>query len=825
MRAILVLVAFGLAWWGFRRGREPVPGGTRRTLVLFAATALALRLINPLVGWPDAPARLVHVVAGLAVLLNWGAISWLIGRGTRRRDAFVRVPLLAVAAITALAGAPWGVPAGFTMAACWSFRWKRELDTRALFRLALLGMALLALLSIRLPWAPGPRDGLTIDAVRWASAVSLFYVIVGVFELLAAFVRDPSLGIRTVSRRLALSHVLVVVIPLGLTAGLWATTTVLGVNAERAQTGARQVTAEAAQLETALDAALAAPGPAPPRMRALADVAATRWPRMSVWLASGDSLERVHGDAVPQEGRLTSWAFAADSVPRHGVIQLGDSSFLAARAFHPATRTRAVALAPIVPVLAGTPSRVAGARLRLHGVTRVSSSGFTFDANEVAVPDDSLMAERSAADSATLERVRRATRRAGVPDSVVRVVRRPGARITAGSDTIQVLGEGRDPQFFLRGWALVEGMRFRSGAWDSTTYLLSSYQSPSRVLGGLFNSGRANPMQILPLLMLVPPTILVLLVGLFDLVMVTNMGRSITDAIGALRVAARKLEAGDLSHRIEVRGQDDLWSVASAFNRAAEGLEHARAVEKENDRLESELELARRIHARLLPAGPPEVPGLEIAGSSESAREVGGDYFDHIDLGRGRVLLVVADVSGKGVPAALLMSGFRASLVSQDLSRAEPARVSERLNEFLHQSVDPGRFVTAFIGFLDAATGRLVYVNAGHNPPVLLRADGAAESLTRGGTILGILQASRFESGETTLAAGDLLALYTDGVTEGANAAGELWGDDRLLAALRREAERPCREIVATLVAEVRAFEGDQGPADDITILLARRTG
>jgi sigma-B regulation protein RsbU (phosphoserine phosphatase) len=256
----------------------------------------------------------------------------------------------------------------------------------------------------------------------------------------------------------------------------------------------------------------------------------------------------------------------------------------------------------------------------------------------------------------------------------------------------------------------------------------------------------------------------------------------------------------------------------------AEDLERARELEKEAERLENELELARRIQARLLPSGPPAVPGLEIAGVTEPAREVGGDYYDHIPLGDGRVLLVIADVSGKGVGAALLMSGFRASLMSQDCAATAPDALAGRLNDFLLSSVDPGKFVTAFVAFLDAASGRLVYANCGHNPPVLLRADGRHEMLTRGGLILGILPGSRFESGEATLAPGDLVLLYTDGVTEGATATGEQWGEERLLATLRERPGWPCADLVRGIAADVRAFEGASGPADDITLLAARRT-
>jgi serine phosphatase RsbU (regulator of sigma subunit) len=145
------------------------------------------------------------------------------------------------------------------------------------------------------------------------------------------------------------------------------------------------------------------------------------------------------------------------------------------------------------------------------------------------------------------------------------------------------------------------------------------------------------------------------------------------------------------------------------------------------------------------------------------------------------------------------------------------------VNEFLNRSVEPGRFVTAFLGLLDAASGTLTYVNAGHNPPLLLRAGGALEPLEAGGVILGILPGTRYERGEVTLAPGDLLALYTDGVTEGANAANEMWGEERLAALLRASASASATDIAQRIVREVRAFEGERGPADDITVLVAKR--
>ena len=223
--------------------------------------------------------------------------------------------------------------------------------------------------------------------------------------------------------------------------------------------------------------------------------------------------------------------------------------------------------------------------------------------------------------------------------------------------------------------------------------------------------------------------------------------------------------------------------------------------------------------------GPPPAPGLDLAGASESAREVGGDYYDFLPLAGGRVALVIADVSGKGVGAALLMSAFRASLMSQDLAREPVATVLARLNRFLHRSVEPGRFVTAFLGVLDGASGRLVSSNAGHNAPMLLAAGGAVARLETGGLILGILERAEYETGEARLAPGDRLVLFTDGVTEAMDESDEQWGEERLLGLLRDGADLGCAALMARIVGEVRRFEGDRGASDDVTLVVARRLG
>ena len=342
-------------------------------------------------------------------------------------------------------------------------------------------------------------------------------------------------------------------------------------------------------------------------------------------------------------------------------------------------------------------------------------------------------------------------------------------------------------------------------------------------LGGLVSTARVTPLAAIPLVLL---ALLLFVGGRLLWANTANMralGASITDAVAALREGAGALEAGRLDYRIEVAGDDDLWDVASAFNRMAAGLERGRELERERERLESELALARRIQERLLPARAPAVPGAEIAGVSEPARAVGGDYYDHVVLADGRVALVIADVSGKGVPAALLMSAFRAALLSQLESGAAPAAAMAGVNRFLHRSVEPGRFVTAFLALLDPRSGRVEYCNAGHNPPYLVAREGGTETLETGGLLLGMMEEGSYQQAAVDLAPGATLALFTDGVTEAQRADGAMWGEERLVAALGRGIPESCAALVRRVVDEVRAFEGDQGPSDDITLLLARR--
>ncbi len=193
-----------------------------------------------------------------------------------------------------------------------------------------------------------------------------------------------------------------------------------------------------------------------------------------------------------------------------------------------------------------------------------------------------------------------------------------------------------------------------------------------------------------------------------------------------------------------------------------------------------EFEEARQIQTRLLPQTLPRVPGLEIAAHWQPAQEVAGDYYDVLLLGEDQVALCIADVTGKGMPAALLMSNLQASVKTFAGPGVTPQALCERINRVMSDAVGPGRFVTLFFGVFDLVSRELCYTNAGHNPPLVLRASGVVESLDVGGTLMGPFANATFTQAQVVLAPGDRLVLYTDGVTEAMDRSGELFGEERL---------------------------------------------
>jgi phosphoserine phosphatase RsbU/P len=239
----------------------------------------------------------------------------------------------------------------------------------------------------------------------------------------------------------------------------------------------------------------------------------------------------------------------------------------------------------------------------------------------------------------------------------------------------------------------------------------------------------------------------------------------------------------------------------------------------QRERHEQELEQAREIQQSLLPKQIPQVPGFEIDGTWEPARLVGGDYFDVIPLSGSKLGLCIADVVGKGVSAALLMANVQASVRAFATASTSPSALCSRVNSVLCSSISTGKFVTFFYGVLDAERGTFEYTNAGHPPPILLRAKGDVQELTGGGAVLGVFSDWQYRDLQLHFYPGDRLLLFTDGITEAARVESEEFGEQRLIEGARRSAEKSTAELKASLLEQVKQFCSYQ-LQDDATLIV-----
>ncbi|PYT80555.1 MAG: hypothetical protein DMG40_12375 [Acidobacteria bacterium] len=258
--------------------------------------------------------------------------------------------------------------------------------------------------------------------------------------------------------------------------------------------------------------------------------------------------------------------------------------------------------------------------------------------------------------------------------------------------------------------------------------------------------------------------------------------------------------------------------------------EHAQRFETEH-RTSQELELARQVQLRLFPQTTPSLSTLECAAVCIQARQVGGDYYDFLELGRNQLGLVIGDVSGKGVAAALLMANLQAHLRNQSATYSsrpyvpfvmqQPQRFLISVNRLFYENTADSAFATLFFGEYDDRLRRLRYVNCGHLPALVLRHDNHLERLEPTGTVLGLFKGWDCSAGERALSPGDTVAFYTDGVTESFNDAGEEFGESRLVDALYEHRDLPPQNLLASLVKRVRSFSPHE-QRDDITLLVAR---
>jgi serine phosphatase RsbU (regulator of sigma subunit) len=308
-----------------------------------------------------------------------------------------------------------------------------------------------------------------------------------------------------------------------------------------------------------------------------------------------------------------------------------------------------------------------------------------------------------------------------------------------------------------------------------------------------------------------------------------RIATGITGAVAELRKGTVRLAAGDLDTHIEVPNEDELGELAEAFNDMTGAVKRGREEAVARERLERELETARTIQQRLLPHESPVVPGFEVLGTSVPSLQVGGDYFDFLDQGEGRLGIAIGDVSGKGMPAALLMSNLQASLQGQVIHPSTVSEVVQRVNDLLVRSTDSQMFATFFYGVLDRSTATFTCTNAGHNPPILCRADGSIELLKQGGLLIGMLVGVKYEQETVVLNPGDVVVLYTDGISEAEGGGDQtedgsnMFGDERLVELVRRSARLPATGIREAILSAVSAHATGVPQSDDITLVVIKR--
>lgn len=382
---------------------------------------------------------------------------------------------------------------------------------------------------------------------------------------------------------------------------------------------------------------------------------------------------------------------------------------------------------------------------------------------------------------------------------------------------------------------------FPSAVWDKPNATMNSVVAvvsrPSAVLATFF-SRRADWVQsILPTLLTIVATVF-LIVELISLLIGISMTRTITGAVHHLYQGTERVMHGDFSHRIDVSGNDQLADLSSSFNRMTENLERLLVVAKEKERLESEIEIAREVQNQLYPKVVPAMETLRLTAVCKPARMVSGDYYDYESLFDGKVALSIGDVAGKGISAALLMATLQSSMRAQLRGSLEAAAIAtggasvsppistsllvSRLNEQLYATTAPEKYATFYFGLFDEATGWLTYTNAGHLPPLLV-SGGNVSRLDVNGMVVGAFPLAKYDESRVELRPGDFLVCFTDGISEPENEYGEMFGEDRLVSLVAKNAHRDNDQIIASVIEAVEQWSAGGEQQDDMTILLARR--
>jgi serine phosphatase RsbU (regulator of sigma subunit) len=690
----------------------------------------------------------------------------------------------------------------------WTARWRRDAGATNLALICLAGVVTVFLSPVAFGADIALREHPVLPGLGRIWVLSVVWGLSYGLIMIGGSATRIHLSIQRIGRRLLVSHVLAGVVPLLLAVTFVLVAGALFLSTYRGTVAQRLLVLTAAGAERRMRHDLTEWGEVrtPPfGEETSGQILLSRFgegPILRVGGALGFPADSLFAEKVATEDALLLWD-GAELFLRARVDTLVSGRPFCAEVLAPVDSVRMVRISELI----GVPVRVSPlVHVMRSGKGVQIGAGFDSAEQEEETQPEERDAGRSVPN-------RREVQAAGADssDSTAQVVRRGpiGPPKPKGSD--------------FPGGAIASCLEWTGSDLKQTMVPISSSARIGEPIQALFSIARENPLAIVVLAVL--GMIAIFLIGAIGVTisMVASMGRSITRAVRALTDATAALRGGNLAYRVTIEGNDELWHVASNFNDMAEGLERMREMEREGQRREEELRLARAIQDRLLPSGPPMLDRVELAGVSLPAREIGGDYFDYLVLDGGLVGITVADVSGKGTPAALLMSAFRASLRSQDLAELGPAEVLGRVNRFIHSSVDPGRFITAFLCLFNPATGELRYANAGHDPPLLLHLDGEIVELTGGGLILGMLPQIVYEEARAQVPPGALLTIFTDGVTEARDPEGGFFGPENLERILKATRGMPCIDIVRRVVDEIQTYAGTSPQSDDITLVLARR--
>ena len=352
------------------------------------------------------------------------------------------------------------------------------------------------------------------------------------------------------------------------------------------------------------------------------------------------------------------------------------------------------------------------------------------------------------------------------------------------------------------------------------------YSRPSAVLGSVFSKSESVRGTLSTIF--IGLAILFLIVELVAVIIGIKLSHRLTSAVNQLYEGTRRVLLGDFRHRIPVFERDQLGELSTSFNQMTANLERLFSVEKEKERLQTELEIAREVQSQLFPKEAPPMRGLKLTVCCDPARMVSGDYYDYQEVSCGRLAFAIGDVAGKGISAALLMatiqSALRAQISNNELSEdssIDASKIVSKLNKQIYAHTAPEKYATFFFAMFDEKTRLLTYTNAGHLSPLLFR-NGDVTALDSNGTVVGAFPFSIYDEAGLILKPGDLLVCYTDGITEPENPYGEMFGEERLIDLVKKNAHQDDHEILRVVLEAVKSWTGSPELQDDMTLLLAR---